>query len=333
MNDTKTLIRPASEGDREAVTRTFDAANPAWATSAAQYRLGPRPAPANGIELVAEANGRILGAARANEALEGLLPRPGTYSARVAVDPVAMDQGIGRRLWNAIREWLEPRAPQEVLSWADHDDHRSMAVAAGWSFQRRPGSIEDPADLDDGEPWAWNYELPLTGGTAHLSGATSAAPTGVTLSPLDEMLDDPHLSESLHQAHEDCRSDVPAWEPYQPVPYSDFVQAQRTRLADGGIALIAHRNREVLAATFAERAAFVPMLHNDFTMVRRSARGQRLGLVVKTRLIDEAAAAGIERITTEVRTDNQPMQAVNAALGFRRVAMRQLSRTAIAVEI
>jgi GNAT superfamily N-acetyltransferase len=290
-----------------------------------QYRQGPRPVPANGIVIVAGSDGRVVGAARANEALEGLLPRPGTYSARVAVAPGALGQGIGGRLWNAIREWIEPQAPQEVLSWADHDDHRSLAVAAGWSFARRSGSIEDPEDLDDGEPWAWDYELALTGGATIGPGAP-AAPAGITLSPLDEVLDDADLSASLHEAHEDCRSDVPAWEPYQPAPYADFARTQRSRLADGGIGLVAHRNGEVLAATFAERAGFVPMLHNDFTMVRRSARGQRLGLVVKNGLITEAAAAGIERITTEVRTDNQPMQAINAALGFRRIAMRHLSR-------
>jgi GNAT superfamily N-acetyltransferase len=332
VNDTKTLIRPACEGDREAVTRTFDAANPAWATSAAQYRLGPRRAPANGMELVADSDGRIVGAARVNEALEGLLPRPGTYSARVAVHPGELGQGIGGRLWNAIREWLEPQTPQEVLSWADHDDHRSVAVAAGWSFQRRSGSIEDPEDLNDGEPWAWNYELALPGGAPSVPGAP-AATAGITLSPLAEVLDDPDLSASLHQAHEDCRSDVPAWEQYQPVPYADFARTQRSRLADGGIGLVAHRNGEVLAATFAERAAFVPMLHNDFTMVRRPARGQRLGVVVKNRLITEATAAGIERITTEVRTDNHPMQAINAALGFRRIAMRHLSRPGLAADI
>jgi RimJ/RimL family protein N-acetyltransferase len=82
----------------------------------------------------------------------------------------------------------------------------------------------------------------------------------------------------------------------------------------------------VLAGTFAERAAFVPLVHNDFTMVRRSARGQRLALTVKRCLIEEAARANIQQITTEVRTDNKPMLAVNATLGFRRIAMRQLSQ-------
>jgi RimJ/RimL family protein N-acetyltransferase len=59
-------------------------------------------------------------------------------------------------------------------------------------------------------------------------------------------------------------------------------------------------------------------------MVRRSASGQGLALAIKSRLIHEAAAAGIEHITTEVRTDNHAMLAVNATLGFRRIAMRQL---------
>ena len=75
-----------------------------------------------------------------------------------------------------------------------------------------------------------------------------------------------------------------------------------------------------------EGAAFVPMIHNDFTMVRRTDRGQRLALGVKSRLIRDAASRGLERITTEVRTDNGPMLAINATLGFRRIAMRQLTR-------
>jgi hypothetical protein len=84
------------------------------------------------------------------------------------------------------------------------------------------------------------------------------------------------------------------------------MRTQRERLADGGAGIVAHRNREVLAATFAERAAFVPMVHNDFTMVRRRARGQHLALAVKTRLLRDAARAGIGRVTTEVCTDNHP---------------------------
>jgi predicted GNAT superfamily acetyltransferase len=110
------------------------------------------------------------------------------------------------------------------------------------------------------------------------------------------------------------------------------MKAQHERLQHGGLGLVAHRNRDVVAATFAERAAFVPMIHNDFTMVRRTARGHRLALAVKSRLIRDAASCGLQRITTEVRTDNGPMLAINATLGFRRIAMRQLTRTpAIAI--
>ena len=98
----------------------------------------------------------------------------------------------------------------------------------------------------------------------------------------------------------------------------------------GGDGIVAHRKREILAATFADRAAFVPMVHNDFTMVRRHARGQHLALAVKTRLLWDLASTGIERVTTEVRTDNHPMLAVNRTLGFRRIAMRQLTRNGTA---
>ena len=80
-------IRPATDSDREVVTRIFDAADPAWATSAVEYRRGPKPPPTNGIMLLAELGGRPVGAARASETLEGLIPRPGTFGAWIAVLP------------------------------------------------------------------------------------------------------------------------------------------------------------------------------------------------------------------------------------------------------
>ena len=323
MTNVSIDIRPATNDDRELVTRIFDTANPAWATSAAHYRQGARSEPTNGISVLAERAGQVVGAARANEALEGLVPRPGTFSARVAVDPCAAAQGVGSRLWAALREWLGGQhRPQEVLSWADRDDRRTVAVAAHWNFERQAGSIEDPTDLKDDEAWAWNYELQLED---PVTQAPITTPPDLSISPLAEVLADPRLTASLHEAHEECRSDVPAWERYEPTPLQHFIDTQHQRLADGGFAVIAHRNGEVLGATFAERAAFVPMVHNDFTMVRRSARGNRLALTLKRRLIAEATAAGTERITTEVRTDNKPMLAVNRTLGFRRIAMRHLS--------
>ena len=52
--------------------RIFDAADPAWATIAVEYRRGPKPRPTNGIMFLAELGGRSVGAARASEALDGL---------------------------------------------------------------------------------------------------------------------------------------------------------------------------------------------------------------------------------------------------------------------
>ena len=65
-------------------------------------------------------------------------------------------------------------------------------------------------------------------------------------------------------------------------------------------------------------------------MVRRHARGQQLALAVKARLLQDVVGVGIERVTTEVRTDNYPMLAVNRTLGFHRIAMRRLTRNGVA---
>ena len=334
MKTRQITLRPGADDDLEAVTRIFDGANPSWATSAAHWRQQSetRTAPANGIIMVAEDHGRMVGAARANEALEGLLPQPGTFSARVAVDPGAAGNGIGSLLWRAVSDWISDQSPAQINSWCDHGDERTVEIAAHWGFERRNESLETPEDLDPDQPWAWTYELRLDSSWHAGTEDIPALPPNVTVSPLGEVLDDADLATSLHEGYEECRADVPAWEPYTPGRRSDFIKAQHERIQHGGLGIVAHRNGDVVAATFAESAAFVPMIHNDFTMVRRPARGQRLALGVKSRLIRDAASCGLERITTEVRTDNGPMLAINATLGFRRLAMRQLTRTpAIAI--
>jgi len=334
MKTRQITLRPGADADRESVTRIFDMANPSWATSAAHWRqlAAARTEPANGIVIVAEDHGRMVGAARANEALEGLLPQPGTFSARVAVDPGAAGDGVGSVLWRAASDWISEQSPTQINSWCDRDDERTIAIAAHWAFERRNESLETPEDLDPDQPWAWNYELRLDSRSHANTEDVPALPPNVTVSPLGEVMDDADLAASLHEGYEECRADVPAWEPYKPRRRSDFLKNQHDRLQHGGLGLVAHRNRDVVAATFAERAAFVPMIHNDFTMVRRNARGQRLALGLKRQLIRDAASCGLERITTEVRTDNGPMLAINARLGFRRIAMRQLTRTpAIAI--
>jgi mycothiol synthase len=261
-------------------------------------------------------------AARARAWRSGVLTV--TFSARVAVHPDAAGRGVGRCLWAKLTEWILPQHPRQIPSWADKSDCHSLAVADHWGFTRRPGTIEATEDLQNAEPWPWRYELRLD--SLHLDSVLDHAvlPADVECHTLAEVVDDADLVASLHEAHEECRTDVPSWEPYQTMTKQDFEKSQRQRLVDGGFGLVAHRRRQVLAATFAEGMAFVPDLHNDFTMVHRSVRGQHLAVTLKARLITSALTLGFERITTEVRSDNAPMLAVNETLGFRRIAMRHL---------
>jgi GNAT superfamily N-acetyltransferase len=171
--------------------------------------------PHNGVRVVAEEAGAIVGAARSNEALEGLLPQPGTFSARVAVHPDAAGRGVGRCLWAKLTEWILPQHPRQILSWADKSDCHSLAVADHWGFTRRPGTIEATEDLQNAEPWPWRYELRLDSLDLDSVLDHTVLPA-VEFHTLAEVVDDADLLASLHEAHEECRTAFPPGSPTRP---------------------------------------------------------------------------------------------------------------------
>ncbi|HEV3364698.1 MAG TPA: GNAT family N-acetyltransferase, partial [Acidimicrobiia bacterium] len=74
-----------------------------------------------------------------------------------------------------------------------------------------------------------------------------------------------------------------------------------------------------LGASAAEPVAFVPAAFVDWTVVRRSERRRGIGRMLKAAMALWAAERGIERLDTEVTSDNLAMIAVNAGIGYRPV--------------
>jgi len=73
------------------------------------------------------------------------------------------------------------------------------------------------------------------------------------------------------------------------------------------------------------------VVFQEDTLVLREHRGHRLGALVKAAVLRDLAAAfpEVERITTYNAEDNEPMVAVNRALGFEpagRMSMWSLRR-------
>ena len=93
---------------------------------------------------------------------------------------------------------------------------------------------------------------------------------------------------------------------------------------DGGVTLVAVRSgddtsKAVLGASAAEPVAFVPAAFVDWTVVRRTDRRRGIGRMLKAALALWAAERGIDRLDTEVTSDNTAMIAVNASVGYRPV--------------
>ena len=246
--------------------------------------------------------------------------RPGRRRLRRRQPPVAGGVRLDRR-----------PVTGQINSWCDRADQRTVKIAAHWGFERRNESIETPEDLDPDQPWAWNYELRLDSGCHADTEDVPALPPNVAVSRLGEVLDDADLAASLHEGYEECRSDVPAWEPYKPGRRSDFVKAQHERLQQGGVGLVAHRNGDVVAATFAEGAAFVRMIQiSPWSAAPPAANAWPSASRAGSSETRPPAAWSASRRKSAPTTD--PCSPSMGRSDSARIALRQLTRTpAIAI--
>ncbi len=146
----------------------------------------------------------------------------------------------------------------------------------------------------------------------------------VEVVPLATRFDDEAFCRAVHEVHDEGRADIPSTEPFPATVYEDWRAGELRRAGDGGVSLVACRigdetDKAVLGATAAEPVAFVPAAFVDWTVVRRSERRRGIGRMLKAALALWAAERGIDRLDTEVTSDNMAMIAVNASVGYRPV--------------
>lgn len=308
------------DSDLDAIVRVHNRARPLLADNVAALRARR----AAGVELrddvpwirlVAECGGEIVGTARAIEASGGPVPEPGVVYTGIEVDPDVAGRGVGHTLLEQVRVWAQAFGADRLRCLVDLDDERSVAITEAWGFIRAEaeGALR------------WNYVLDV----AHLDRARLQAMLlpDVEIVPLAARFDDEAFCRAVHQVHDEGRADIPSTEPFPATVYEDWRAGELRRSADGGVTLVAVQSgagpdcdKAVLGATAAEPVAFLPAAFVDWTVVRRSERRRGIGRMLKAALALWAAERGIDRLDTEVTSDNPAMIATNAQVGYRPAA-------------
>ena len=311
------MIRAAVDSDLDAIVRIHNRARPLLADTVAALRA--RRAAGVGlsddvpwVRLVAEVDGQVVGTGRAIEASSGPVPEPGVVYAGIEVDPAVAGRGIGHLLFEQVRVWAQAIGAERLRCLVDLEDERSVAITEGWGF------VASQAE----EGPRWNYVLDVT--RIDRARLTEMLLPGIEVVALAARFDDEAFCRAVHEVHDEGRADIPSAEPFPATVYEDWRAGELRRAGDGGVTLVAIRSgddsrKAVLGASAAEPIAFVPAAFVDWTVVRRSERRRGVGRMLKAALALWAAERGIERLDTEVTSDNLPMIGVNASVGYRPV--------------
>ncbi|NED23092.1 GNAT family N-acetyltransferase [Streptomyces sp. SID9913] len=244
-------------------------------------------------QLVAEANGEIIGTTQLSVAHDS--PEPGQGSANVYVHPDRTRRGAGALLLRTAEERLASLGVRKVFSWVpDEPGNRAFAERHGYRPSRS----------------AHFLRLELAGGT--LPPLTDPPP-GVELRTGADFADDPRplfaldaevsVDEPSDIASE--FSDYPAW----------LEETWRHPLLDLGLTTVAVADGRPVAFTAA---------HTDgegrygtaMTGTARTHRGRGLARLVKNTSLHRARAAGCKEAFTGNDAGNEPMIAVNKWFGY-----------------
>ncbi|MBZ4014275.1 GNAT family N-acetyltransferase [Streptomyces purpurogeneiscleroticus] len=252
------------------------------------------PAAQHFLILVAELNGRVVGAAKTGLVHDSTVP--GQAVANPMVHPARRGHGAGRALLTAAEERLAALGATRILACAQ-EDGRSTAFADRNGYRRSRTSRYLRLDL----------------ARTPLPPLPDRLPPGVELCSAADFGADPYL---LYVLDAEATSDEPGDVPSDAMSYEDWLaQTWEHPDIDLGLTTVVVVDGEP-AAFSAVAADGLGRCSSAMTGAKRAFRGRGLAKLAKLRALHEARAAGCTEAFTGNDTTNAPMLAINNALGY-----------------
>lgn len=296
-----------SESDYAAIVAIDNACFPEYPGTVEEWKHSDASRGANikHRRLIAESDGEPVGFGSYGQ-FEGMY-HPRKFSLGLFVRPDQQGRGVGRALYGALLQALEPFEPLSLRANVREDQARTLRFLVDRGFGEDMRSWESRLDVASFDP-------------APFAGALERAlQAGVTFASMAELRErDPDHRQKLYELDIEAGLDEPHPEPITPVSresYDGWVFDAPNYLPEGNFVAL-DGERYVGMSTLRTSLADPSELYVGFTGVRREHRGKGIAMALKLLAIEFARARGVQTIKTWNASNNRPMLRINEALGF-----------------
>ncbi len=233
---------------------------------------------------------------------------PNQYVFYLGVIPEYWGQGIGKQLLATLMETLDGHGARAIITWMreDHDRAKRFLEDRGFSMIQRDAQSELLLAEFDPSPFA---------GTA-----ARLKQHGITLRTLADLQEnDVDWLQKLYDLDWPILLDIPSTEPRKRTPLEEWKTRKLDSpyvLHDGYIVAVAEDGQYVGYSSINKSSSDATKLMTQVTGMLREWRRKGIATGMKLAVIDYAKRNGYEKIVTE-NEENNPMYALNVALGFR----------------
>lgn len=299
------LIRPAVDGDIEAIAGLFNEYDPdCTSPEIVRGRLGRWQSEDPRLDLVA-VNDRdeVIGY---TSSLRRASDLPGKFSVNILVAQRAARMGLGRELHSKAEAFAAEHGGTYLSCYIKESIERAVSFAEQDGYKRIQHLFDSELLLSDFDP--------ATG--ADLIAELEAA--GYRFLTLAEVGDNEENRRRVYDLDVTSDIDTPGYENWGMRTYEQYSrdEFQSYGFSPEGVVIVEYEG-EWVAMHSCRQSPKPGTMSIDYTGVLREHRGKGLAQAVKLIGIENAKKRGAERVRTSNDERNEPMLAINQKLGFK----------------